>query len=93
MMRGLKRGIQLAAVALTAFTAGAQDAPDTASEKQRLLEIGRTHAAAWDLYQSLQEQAGGGQQPPSFDRLPDWSGLWTRAPDADTTTQGLRNGC
>ena len=58
----LKRGIQLAAVALAALAAGAQDAPDAASEKQRLLEIGRTHANAWDLYQSLQEQAGGGQQ-------------------------------
>ena len=81
-MRVLNRGIPLAAVALAALAAGAQDAPDAAAEKQRLLEIGRTHANARDLYRSLQEQADGGQQPAPFDRLPDWSGLWTRAPDA-----------
>ena len=77
-MQIVKRGVITATVALAAFMASAQDAPDAASEKQRLLQIGQSHATAWDLYQSLQEQAGGGEQPPSFDQLPDWSGLWTR---------------
>ena len=56
--------------------------PEVMEEKQRLLDMGRAHQTAWDLYRALQVDAGGGQQPPPFDHLPDWSGLWSRAPDA-----------
>ena len=56
--------------------------PEVMEEKRRLLDMGRAHQTAWDLYRTLQADAGGGQQPPTFDQLPDWSGLWSRAPDA-----------
>ncbi len=82
MKRNLQGGIAVIGVMVVALVGVAQENPTGAAEKRRLLEMGRSHATAWDLYRTLQEQAGGGQQPPPYDELPDWSGLWTRAPDA-----------
>ena len=48
-MRLLKWGIPIFAVTLAAMAAGAQVSPDAATEKQRLIEIGRTHATALGL--------------------------------------------
>ena len=39
--------------------------------------FGARYATAWDLYQALLEQAGGGA-PLNRADMPDWSGLWTR---------------
>jgi hypothetical protein len=38
--------------------------------------MGLRHATAWDLYQTLREQAGGGA-PLTWADIPDWTGLWT----------------
>jgi len=46
-------------------------------EKQRMIDLGVEHGTAWDLYQHLKEQAGGGETL-SWERIPDWTGVWTR---------------
>jgi hypothetical protein len=43
-----------------------------------MIELGRQHKSAADLYQALREQAKGGQRRTSAN-LPDWSGVYTRA--------------
>src|SRR4030095_7254545 len=52
--------------------------------KNELMELGRQHKTASDLYRALKEQAKGGQHlvPAS---LPDWSGVYTRKPVAGFT--------
>ncbi len=74
-MRHVRR-IAAVLVAIGVTAVGAQDATVTA-DKQRLLDLGRQHETAWDLYQYFQRAAGGGQQPAEVGELPDWSGLWT----------------
>jgi hypothetical protein len=37
--------------------------------------LGLRHKTAWDLYQTLRQEAGGGQRLTS-NQVPDWSGLW-----------------
>lgn len=60
-----------------AVQAGAQTVAEAPFDKQAMIEMGRAHATAWDLYQSLKAQAHGGR-PLSLDDMPDWTGLWTR---------------
>ena len=74
--------IPLAVTALAALAGHTQEAADVTAEKARLLDAGRAHASAWDLYRDLQEQAGSGQQPPPYEQLPNWSGLWTHVSGA-----------
>jgi hypothetical protein len=57
----------------------AQGPPQSLAEWQRLSALGLQHPTAWGLYSAMKQAAGGGQQSPPFDRLPDWSGLWTSA--------------
>jgi hypothetical protein len=64
------------------------DAPtlDTAAQtpertREQMIELGRQHKTAAELYQALREQAKGGQHL-AWNRLPDWSGVYTRAPVA-----------
>jgi len=59
--------------------AGAQQSPPSQVEWQRKSALGIQQRTAWDLYTALKRAAGGGRQSPAFDRLPDWSGLWTSA--------------
>jgi hypothetical protein len=47
--------------------------------KEQLIELGRQHKTAADLYRSLREQAKGGQKL-AMTSLPDWSGVYTRTP-------------
>ena len=56
-------------------TMGAQDAATT---KARMIDLGRQHKTAADLYDALKQQANGGRRLSSA-RLPDWSGVYTRA--------------
>ena len=76
----LSHRIGLLAVCLGMFGLVAQAArvqiPDRSREEQ--IELGRQHASAWDLYQTLLLEAGGGQAL-EWDSLPDWSGVYTRA--------------
>ena len=49
--------------------------------REQLIDLGRQHKTAADLYQALREQAKGGQRM-ALNSLPDWSGVYTRAPVA-----------
>jgi hypothetical protein len=59
------------------FTATAIGQTQSAADKQRMIAMGLEHGSARALYESLREQAGGGQ-PLTWQNMPDWSGLWTR---------------
>jgi len=41
------------------------------------MALGQAHSTAWDLYQFLESEAGGGEPLDRAD-LPDWSGIYTR---------------
>ena len=62
--------------------------------KEQMVELGRQHKTAAELYRALRDEAKGGQRltPAS---VPDWSGVYTRAPipgfafDSDQPPDGL----
>jgi len=62
--------------------------------KQEMIELGRKHGSAAELYKALQEEAKGGQRLEP-NNLPDWRGVYTRAPvpgfsfDPDQPPDGL----
>jgi hypothetical protein len=72
-------GLLTIATVTAAFAQGTR--PNlTADEFRRMLAMGTKYRTASDLYASLKAAApGGGRQMPSFNQLPDWSGLWTAA--------------
>jgi len=47
--------------------------------KEQMMELGRQHKTAFELYQTLREEAKGGQRL-AWTGLPDWTGVYTRAP-------------
>jgi hypothetical protein len=49
----------------------------TPEEKQEMIAFGEQHETAWDLYQTLVKEADGGK-PLTWDKVPDWSGVFTR---------------
>ena len=49
--------------------------------KAQMIDLGRQHKTAAELYQALRDQAKGGQRL-VWSGLPDWSGVYTRAPVA-----------
>jgi hypothetical protein len=49
--------------------------------REQMVDLGRQHKTASDLYQALREEAKGGARP-AWTSLPDWSGVYTRAPVA-----------
>lgn len=51
--------------------------PPPSPEKQAMIDIGKQHATARALYDSLKEEAGGDGML-SWEDVPDWSGVWTR---------------
>src|SRR5437868_13625047 len=51
--------------------------PQWAAEKAKLIEQGKQYRSAWAFYQDLKKKAGGGQRL-SWDKLPDWSGVYSR---------------
>ena len=74
-----------------AATGSAQEPERT---KEQMIELGRQQKTAWQLYQSLREKTKGGQSLASSN-LPDWGGVYTRAPvpgfafDPDQPPDGL----
>ncbi len=76
-MTWIQRCVVLAIVAIGGSATVAQQAQQPQAEWRRLSALGLQHRTAWDLYSALKQAAGGGRQSPSFDRLPDWTGLWT----------------
>jgi hypothetical protein len=63
---------------LTYLTVGAQKPART---KEQMIELGRRHKTAEALYLALKEEAKGGHRL-EWAKLPDWSGIYTRAPVA-----------
>ncbi len=49
--------------------------------KEQKIELGRQHKTAFELYQALLKEADGGQRL-AANSLPDWRGVYTRAPVA-----------
>jgi len=49
--------------------------------KEQMIDLGRQHKTASELYHALRAQAKGGQRL-AWNSLPDWSGIYTRAPVA-----------
>jgi hypothetical protein len=64
------------AIAATLLPAAAQT---PAADKQKMIQFGLQNKTAWELYQALKKQAGGGK-PLTWQTMPDWSGLWTKTP-------------
>lgn len=54
----------------------AQSAPHRT--KDQLIELGRRHKTAFELYEALRNEANGGRRL-SWSALPDWTGVYTRA--------------
>jgi len=53
-----------------------QDSPRSVRrERAAMRELGLRHKTAWDLYQALRQEAGGGKRL-TPNEVPDWSGLW-----------------
>ena len=78
--------LSLALAALLSACNNAGTAPSATSSaqepertKEQMIELGRQQKTAWQLYQSLREKTKGGQSLASSN-LPDWSGVYTRAP-------------
>ena len=78
MTGNTKAGIAaLALIGLAAallLTVRAQDPPPT---RERMIELGRQHKTAAELYAALKSQARGGQRL-AWAGLPDWTGVYTR---------------
>jgi hypothetical protein len=72
---------------------GATAAPEPEQPKEKMVELGRQHKSAAELFAALREQAKGGQRLTAAS-LPDWRGVYTRAPVPGFTydpDQGLEN--
>ncbi len=54
------------------------EAREAPYDKQAMIELGRQHTTATDLFQALKERARGGQRL-AWNQLPDWTGVYTRA--------------
>jgi hypothetical protein len=68
----------LALAGATALLVSTIDAQDPAETRQRLADLGRQHKTAADLYEALKADADGGRRL-NPTRLPDWTGIYTRA--------------
>jgi hypothetical protein len=77
-----KTKVAVASVALLAVVAALYNTIDAqgdpATVKQRMIELGRQHKTAADLFQALKTEANGGQRL-KVTNLPDWTGVYTRA--------------
>src|SRR5262245_8755176 len=62
-----------------------QNAPSAAASsqsqrtKEQMIDLGRQHKTAFELYQTLREEAKGGQHLTATN-IPDWTGVYTRGP-------------
>ena len=62
---------------LAASGVGAQLPTQSEVERHANIELGIVHETAFELFDTLQERAGGGDRL-EWDALPDWSGVWSR---------------
>lgn len=56
----------------------AKNSPAWAAEKAKMIALGKQYPSAWAFYQDLKKKANGGQRL-TWGKMPDWSGVWTRA--------------
>jgi hypothetical protein len=68
----------LALGAATVLLVSTIDAQDPGETRQRMADLGRQHGTAAGLYAALKAEADGGRRL-SAARLPDWTGVYTRA--------------
>src|SRR6476619_4056031 len=68
-----------AAIGVTSIEPMRVSAQHSAAEKQKMIQLGLQYKTAWDLYGALKKQATGAK-PPTWQNMPDWSGLWTKTP-------------
>src|SRR5262245_41147609 len=78
-MRSVAVFVGLGALAVLLYnTVGAQKPART---KADMIEMGRQHKTAADLFQALKGEANGGHRL-EWAKMPDWSGVYTRRPVA-----------
>ncbi len=70
--------VAAALVAATALLITTIDAQNPDETRERMIALGRQHASASALYDALKAEAGGGRRLAPA-RLPDWTGVYTRA--------------
>jgi len=68
----------MALAGATALLVSTIDAQDPGETRQRMADLGRQHKTAADLYEALKADANGGRRLIPA-RLPDWTGVYTRA--------------
>ena len=68
----------IALVAGTALLVNTLRAQDAATNRQRMIDLGKQHKTADDLYRALKAEAHGGHRLTPAN-APDWSGIYTRA--------------
>jgi hypothetical protein len=66
------------ALVLLVGCGGVQRTDGAPATRDQLVELGRQHETAWDLYEALRAQANGGRRLDPAN-VPDWSGVYTRA--------------
>jgi len=75
--------VALLALAVLSPACTKPNTPDAGGQpgrtKEQMMELGRQHKTAFELYQTLREEAKGGQRL-AWTGLPDWTGVYTRAP-------------
>jgi hypothetical protein len=67
-------------------------AANTPAQRQKMSQLGLHYKSAWDFFEALRKQAGGGQRI-TWKDMPDWGGIYTRtkggtAFDPDGPDQG-----
>jgi hypothetical protein len=78
MKRTAVIGVSAALVGAIVLLVGSIYGQDANDSRDRMAALGREHRTAWDLYQALQREAGGGRRL-KMTNLPDWTGVYTRA--------------
>jgi hypothetical protein len=66
-----------ASLLLAEGSASAQPSAQTVAERDGNIALGKRHPTAWDLYQTLRREAGGGERLTAA-TTPDWRGVWSR---------------
>jgi hypothetical protein len=64
-------------IALYVASADAQPSLDSVADRQSKIDLGKRHASAEALYESLRKEANGGDRLTAAS-APDWSGVWSR---------------
>ena len=75
----LAGAVLLSACTASAPTTTSTTAPKPERTKEQNIDLGRQHKTASELFEALRQEANGGQRL-VWNALPDWRGVYTRAP-------------